>query len=52
MNARAVENGAAHAIKLTEACLREYRDNPDPVYLFTLEDVVPHVRSTQSSPGG
>jgi len=52
LNARAVENGAAHAIKLTEACLREYRDNPDPVYLFALEDVVPHVRSTQSSPGG
>jgi hypothetical protein len=52
LNARAVESGAAHAIKLTEACLREYRDNPDPVYLFALEDVLPHIRSTPSSPGG
>jgi hypothetical protein len=52
LNARAVESRAAHAIKLTEACLREYRDNPDPVYLFAFEDVLPHIRSTLASPGG
>ena len=52
LNARAVESGAAHAIKLTEACLREHRDNPDPVYLFALEDVLPHIRDTASTPGG
>jgi hypothetical protein len=52
LNARAVESGAAHAIKLTEACLREHRDNPDPAYLFALEDVLPHIRSTPASPGG
>ncbi|HEY7061497.1 MAG TPA: questin oxidase family protein [Chloroflexota bacterium] len=52
LDARAVENGAAHAIKLTEASLREYRDNPDPVYLFMLEDVLPHIRATPITPGG
>ena len=28
----------AHAIKFTEACLREYRLNPDPVYLVAAAD--------------
>jgi hypothetical protein len=31
--ARAVEHGDEHAIKLTEACLREYRIRPDARYL-------------------
>jgi hypothetical protein len=52
LRARAMENGAAHAIKLTEACLRDYQDNPDPVYLFTAEDVLPRIRATPSTPGG
>ncbi len=30
---RAVKNGDEHAIKFTEACLREYALNPKPVYL-------------------
>ncbi len=30
---RAVANGDEHAIKFTEACLREYSLNPKPVYL-------------------
>jgi hypothetical protein len=30
---RAVRNGDEHAIKFTEACLREYALNPKPVYL-------------------
>jgi hypothetical protein len=47
-----MENGAAHAIKLTEACLRDYADNPDPVYLFTAEDVLPRIKATPSTPGG
>lgn len=32
---RAVETGDAHAIKLTEACLRLHRETPDPVFLHT-----------------
>jgi hypothetical protein len=28
----------AHAIKFTEACLREYRLNPDPAYLVAAVD--------------
>jgi Questin oxidase-like len=31
---RAVSNGDEHAIKFTEACLREYGLNPKPVYLL------------------
>ena len=31
--AAAVANGDDHAIKLTEACLREHALEPDPVYL-------------------
>jgi hypothetical protein len=31
---RAVQNGDEHAIKFTEACLREYALNPKPVYLL------------------
>ena len=37
---RAVANGDEHAIKLTEACLREFDMNPDPVYLAAAEDVL------------
>ncbi len=33
-----VANGAAHAIKLVEACLREYEHNPAPVYLAAASD--------------
>lgn len=52
LRTRAIESGAAHAIKLTEACLRDYRDEPDSVYLFTAEDVLPQIKATESSPGG
>ena len=33
-----VANGAAHAIKFVEACLREYEHNPAPVYLAAAAD--------------
>lgn len=33
LTAQAVEHGEMHAIKLTEACLREYAIHPDPRYL-------------------
>ena len=36
---RAVAAGGAHSIKLTEACLREYALNPNPVYLVAARDV-------------
>ena len=36
---RAVSNGDEHAIKFTEACLREYELNPSPVYLAAAADV-------------
>jgi len=38
--ARAVENGADHAIKLTEVLLSEHALAPDPAYLAAAEDVV------------
>ena len=34
----AVSNGAAHAIKLVEVCLREHHRNPAPVYLAAAAD--------------
>ena len=37
---RAVEHGDEHAIKLTEACLREYAVRPDPVYLRFAEQML------------
>lgn len=36
---RAVVAGGAHSIKFTEACLREYSINPNPVYLVAAHDV-------------
>ena len=36
---RAVAAGGAHSIKFTEACLREYALNPNPVYLAAALDV-------------
>lgn len=36
---RAMANGDEHAIKFTEACLREYGLNPAPVYLAAAADV-------------
>ena len=35
---RAVAAGGAHSIKFTEACLREYALNPNPVYLGAARD--------------
>jgi len=35
---RAIASGDEHAIKMTEACLREYRDNPDGRYLAAASD--------------
>ncbi len=35
---RAVETGDEHAIKFTDACLREYSFNPEPVYLAAALD--------------
>ena len=52
LRARAIDNRAAHAIKLTETCLRDYQDDPDPVYLFAAEDVLPRIIITDSTPGG
>jgi Questin oxidase-like len=36
---RAVATGDAHAIKLTEACLRLHRETPDPVFLHAAAHV-------------
>ena len=36
---RAVAAGGAHSIKFTEACLREYALNSNPVYLMAAKDV-------------
>jgi Questin oxidase-like len=36
----AVDSGAAHAIKFTEACLREYAMKPQPVFLAAASDAV------------
>ena len=36
---RAVAASGAHSIKFTEACLREYALNPNPVYLAAARDV-------------
>ncbi len=35
---RVVAAGGAHSIKFTEACLREYALNPNPVYLLAARD--------------
>ena len=35
---RAVKAGGAHSIKFTEACLREYSLNPNPIYLIAALD--------------
>lgn len=40
LTARAVDNGDEHAIKFTEACLREFAVNPDPIYLGAAADVI------------
>ena len=40
---RAVTAGGAHSIKFTEACLREYSLNPNPVYLVAAKDVTQRV---------
>ena len=37
---RAIASGDEHAIKFTEACLREYARNPKPVYLHAARDGV------------
>ena len=40
---RAVAAGGAHSIKFTEACLREYALNPNPVYLVAARDATERV---------
>ena len=40
---RAVSAGGAHSIKFTEACLREYELNPNPVYLVAALDATDRV---------
>ena len=40
---RAVAARGAHSIKFTEACLREYALNPQPVYLIAARDVATRV---------
>jgi len=37
---RAVESNEVHAIKFTEACLREYELNRKPVYLIAVDDAL------------
>ncbi len=41
---RAVATGDEHAIKFTEACLREHALNPKPVYLAAARDAVERLR--------
>ena len=38
--ARAAEHGDEHVIKMTEACIREYRAKPDPYYLFASDTAI------------
>jgi len=38
--ARAADHGDEHVIKMTEACLREYRANPDPYYLLASDTAI------------
>ena len=40
---RAVSAGGAHSIKFTEACLREYAVNPEPIYLVAARDATERV---------
>lgn len=40
----AIANGAAHAIKFAEACLREYEHNPAPVFRAAAADAVVRLR--------
>ncbi|HZA75121.1 MAG TPA: hypothetical protein VE623_01890 [Acidimicrobiales bacterium] len=40
--ARAAEHGDPHAVKFTEACLRENDLRPDPVYLLAARHVLDH----------
>ena len=42
---RAVASGNEHAIKFTEACLREHRIRPNPVYLAAAADVCARLRA-------
>lgn len=42
---RAVASGDEHAIKLTEACLREHAVRPDPAYLLAAADVCERLRA-------
>jgi hypothetical protein len=37
---RAVEHRETHALKFTEACVREHTLNPDPVYLQAAQQVL------------
>ena len=41
--ARAIENGDEHAMKFTEACLREYASRPDDRYLLAATRLIPRV---------
>jgi hypothetical protein len=51
LSAIAAQHGAAHAIKLTEACLREYQANPDPVYLLTAQELLPRIPLDENALG-
>ena len=45
---RAVETDDPHALKFAEACLREDRRNPQPVYLAAAEDWVARVHRAKN----
>ncbi|MCI0387402.1 MAG: hypothetical protein MOB07_01350, partial [Acidobacteria bacterium] len=40
---RAVDSREEHAIKFTEACLREYALNPKPIYLQAAKDALARI---------
>jgi hypothetical protein len=42
--AEAVDTGDEHAIKFTEACLREHRVAPAPEFLAAARDACPRLR--------
>ncbi len=42
---RAMKNDGAHPIKFTEACLREYALNPQPVYLHAARHVIENLHN-------
>jgi hypothetical protein len=48
---RAIRVGGAHALKFAQACLREYEQQPDPVFHAALEDMVERMEELRQKLG-